>query len=152
MWGYDYEEGAWVKVATNASGELGIRRGETLDAQDALIVPMTSGGIALGSNLTTSGFMLDRVILRVPEYICTSGVNYGRAYELSGVPYGIWVGGRSGPDSPFPGSGCITSGHGLFLPPGSQKELYVQDLSEIRVCSEIISGYPVTWVSELIIP
>jgi len=145
--GYDYVAGVWRNVAVQSSGEVKVARGETLLTALTVRPTSSSGGTVLGSGV------VERVILRVPEMKC-SGDNNWVDYMYSGVPYGVMVGGKSG-NTPFiPNilSGeafCATSGKGLWLPVGQQKELWVQNINEIYVVSEP-SGYPVTFVAEVI--
>ena len=149
MRAYDYANSLWRNVACNASGEIGLRRGELLITTAPVLATAASGGQPLGSG------RVDRVILNVPNMICSGSPGICCvANEYSGYLHGIWVGGKSGTGyEPYPGLsgkyGCVTSGKGLFLAPGSQKELYVQRVQEIYVAGTP-SGYPVTWVGEQI--
>jgi hypothetical protein len=147
--GYSYGQSSWKSIAVQTSGEVKIARGETLIQQGCTKTTENSGGVALGSG------PCERVILRIPE-IWTSGPagRYSLFYTNSGLPCGVMVGGKSGNEPCFPNilSGLafnLASGRGLWLPPGSQKELYVQNINEIYVAGTP-SGYPVTWVGEVI--
>lgn len=112
-----------------------------------VVMPTSSSG---GTELSSG--VVERVILRVPEMKC-SGDNNWVDYTYSGAVVGVMIGGKT-TNAPYISnllSGepfCVTSGKGLWLPVGSQKELYVQNLNEIRVCSEP-SGYPVTFIAEV---
>lgn len=146
--GYDYANSTWRSVAVNKSGEVGLRRGEVLDAQQTLLVTGASGGVALGSGLTTSGYAVDRVILKIPVLSVSGTNNYGEFFYSGNTKHGIWVGGASG-DAPYAGAGFVGSGKGLFLGPGDQKELFVQSLDEVYLAAET-SGAAVTYITETI--
>lgn len=150
--GYDYTAGNWKSIAVNKSGEVGLRRGEVLDAQVPLLVTAASGGQPLGSGLTTSGYVVDRVIIRVPRSKTSGSLDYGAFWYSGRTDYGIFLGGCSG-DAPYvDASGQnICSGKGLLLGPGDQKELYVDRLDQIYVAA-MTSGQPITFVTECIVP
>ncbi len=145
--GYDYGAGSWRSVAVQTSGEVKVARGETLLTYQTVYATAASGGTMLASG------PVEHVHVRVPEMKC-SGDNNLLAYQNSGFAYGIMLGGKSG-NEPYTAnflSGepwCVTSGKGIWLPVGSQKDLHVQNLNEIYVCGEQ-SGYPVTFVAEVI--
>ena len=156
---YDYCNSTWRSVAAQASGEVIIARGETIITGGTVLAPNKSGGIVLGSGA------IERVILTIPYQCCSGGA---AVWGYSGeAQYGIWVGGRSGTGyEPIPGSGCIMSGHGMFVPAGEQKEIYVRDLKEIHVAgvgysgtcgvsgvfgSGWFDGWPVTYVGEALV-
>ena len=146
--GYDYANSIWRSIAVNLSGEVGLRRGEIIDAQQTILITAASGGQAAGSGLSTSGYAVDRVILKIPN-MSVSGTNaYGEFFYSGNTGHGMWVGGKSG-DAPYPGVGFVGSGKGLFLGPGDEKELYVQQLDEIYLAAET-SGSPVTVIAECI--
>lgn len=136
----------WVNQAVNTSGEVKIANGATLLTYPVVRATNNSGGVQLASG------PCERVILRVPE-LQTSGQRNGLYYTYSGTVAGIMLGGKSG-NQPFVtnilsgDSFNICSGKGLWLPPGTQKELYVQNLNEVYVVGEP-SGYPVTFVAEV---
>lgn len=117
-----------------------------------IITTAKSGGLAIGSTWTHSGLgNIDRVILRVPEVIC-SGTSRVGLVQNSGLVQGVWVGGASGSHNEpwiLSGAVCISSGEGFWLPPGSQKSLFVQGLNEIRVVGWP-SGYPLSYIAETI--
>jgi len=137
--GYDYPGTTWRWLAVNRSGELGLRRGETLTTSRAVVCPEASGGVVLGSG------RIDRVILKIPKDPQCSGASI-----YSGALRGVWVGGKSGSEhEPYPGSGCLGSGFGLWLDMGDQKTLYVQALEEIHVAGEP-SGIIATYLGEVI--
>lgn len=145
--GYYYDGSAWKSIATQASGEVKIANGETLLTYQTVYATSASGGLMLASG------PVERVHVRVPEMKCSGENNY-IDYLWSGVPMGIMLGGKSGnaPYVPNILSGeafCVTSGKGIWLPPGAQKDLYVQNLNEIYVVGEP-SGYPVTFIAEVI--
>lgn len=159
MRGYDYCNGTWRKVATQASGEIIIARGETILTAGTVLAPNKSGGIVLGSGV------VDRVVVGVPRQCCSGGeAVWGYSGESQ---YGVWIGGRSGTGyEPIPGSGCVMSGRGLFVEPGHEKILYVRDLKEIHVAgvgqsgicvasgvfgSGVYNGYPVTFLGEQLV-
>jgi len=155
--GYDYCNGVWRKVATQASGEIIIARGETLITAGTVLAPDRSGGIVLGSGA------VERVVIGVPLFCC-SGTSYN---TLSGHLYGVWIGGRSGTGyEPIPDTDCLISGRGLFVEPGHEKTVYVRDLKEIHVAgmgnsgicvasgvygSGIYDGWPVTFLGEQLV-
>ena len=145
--GYDYGAATWRSVAVQTSGEVKIANGETITAAETVLATSASGGTPLGSGV------VERVIVRVPEMKC-SGDTFYNYYLNSGTAYGVMLGGKSG-NTPFvPNilSGelfCVTSGKGLWLPAGSQKELYIQNINEVYVVGEP-SGYPVTFIGEVI--
>lgn len=148
--GYDYNSATWKNIAVNRSGEVGLRRGEILHTQETLLVTSASGGMSVGSGLTTSGYAVDRVILNIPT-ISQSGTNiYGNTINSGTFAHGVWIGGASG-RAPYIGNGFVGSGKGLLLFPSAQKELFVQNLGEIYLVAET-SGTPVTVASELIVP
>lgn len=144
---YDYCNSTWRSIAAQQSGEVMVARGELLKTEIPLFVTGASGGTPLGSGLTTSGSVLDRVILNVPEVICSGTSYYGEVVN-SGRVHGVFLGGKSGM-APWPDSTCIASGKGLYLRPGAQKELFVQGLDEIYLAATP-SGYPVTFIAETI--
>ncbi len=147
---YDYCAATWRKIASQHSGEIVIARGEVLHTERTLLITGASGGQPLGSGLITSGGNIDRVIIKIPEIIC-SGEPQLQLMELSGLLKGVYLGGKSG-HAPYPGEGCITSAKGLWISAGTQKKLYVQNLDEIYLVTEsAISGYPVTFVVENIV-
>lgn len=145
--GYNSSTGTWVKQAVNANGQIEISNGATLIAYPTIRATNASGGVALGSG------PCERVILRVPE-LQTSGQRNWLNYTYSGTVAGIMLGGKSG-FQPFVtnilsgDSFNLCSGKGLWLPPGTQKELWVANLNEIYVVGEP-SGYPVTFVAEVV--
>lgn len=154
---YDSCNATWRSLAVQASGEVKIANGETLLAGATVMATNISGGVELGSGV------VERVILKVPYQCCSGGA---AVWGYSGEPYcGIWVGGAATGSYPVPGSGCMQSGVGLFLMPGDQKELYVQNLNEIYVAgvsdsgmcgasgalgSGYFYGWPVTYLGEVI--
>jgi len=144
MKAYDYCNATWRLVATQQSGEVKIATGETIFAAKTVIPTGASGGTELGSGV------VERVIITVPRQQCQGGAAH---WGYSGEDFaGVFIGGTSGPYSPHNGggsSGCITSGQGLWVPSGEQKEIYVQNLNEIYVCAEP-SGWPVTYIGEVI--
>ena len=137
-------------VGASVNGQVIITDGTTW-------APYMSGGIVLGSG------PVQRVIINVPTYCCSGDVEKYHCCN-SGEYYGVWIGGRSGTGyEPIPGSGCLISGHGLFVQPGHQKEIYVQKVEEIHVAgvgwsgmcgvsgiygSGVYNGWPVTWLGE----
>lgn len=145
--GYDASTGKWVNQAVTASGEVKIMQGATLVQFGTVRATAASGGTVLASG------PVSRVVLRVPEiYQSGPAGRYSLFYTNSGLPVGIMLGGCSGnspclPDILSALAFDLRSGRGLWLPPGSQKELYVNNLYEVKVLGEP-SGYPVTWVGE----
>jgi len=155
---YDNCGATWRSVAVQSSGEVKIAHGETLLA-GVTLAPNKSGGVILGTGV------VERVILKVPRQCCSGGE---AVWGYSGESYaGVWVGSATSGHRPVPGSGCLVSGIGLFLEPGDQKELYVQNLNEIRVAGVSVAsgpcgdmsgilgsgcfyGWPVTYVGEVI--
>lgn len=145
--GYDYSGGAWRSIAVQSSGEVKTANGETLYTLRTVIATANSGGVVLGSG------PCERIHVRVPEMQC-SGDNYWVDYMYSGFPVGIMLGGKSGnaPYVPNILSGdafCVTSGKGIWMPPGEQKTLFVQNINEVYIVGEP-SGYPCTFVAEVI--
>lgn len=106
-----------------------------------LPVTAASGGEVLGSGAC------DRVIIKIPNVKVSGTNNYGNYWNSGTVVGGIWIGG-DGTNRPYPGTGFICSGKGLFLGPGDQKELQIDDLSEVYVAAEV-SGDPVTYITEI---
>ena len=155
---YDYCNAAWRSEACNRSGELMIANGEQLITAGTVMAPNKSGGVILGTGVC------ERVIVKVPKQCCSGAA---AVWGYSGEAYwGVWLGGADSNYRPIPGSGCIISGLGMFLEPGDQKELYVQNLNEIRVAgvsesgycdasgifgSGWYEGYPVTFVGEQLV-
>jgi hypothetical protein len=150
--GYDYAAGSWKSIAVNRSGEVGLRRGEIIDSQRTILVTANSGGNALGSGLTTSGFVVDRVTLSIPRGSKSGAIDYSYFWLSGRTDYGIWVGGCSG-DAPYrpAAGGFVGSGRGLFLGPGQIKDFYVDRLDQIYVCAGT-SGTPITYITECIVP
>ena len=161
MKAYDYCNATWQSVRIAASGELIIARGDTIETAGTVLAPNRSGGTVLGSGA------VERVIIKVPEII-ESGNTICNTWCNSGLYFGVWIGGASGTgEEPIPGSGHIISGQGLFVSPGDQKEIYVRDISEIRVAgvgasgiypsisgiygSGWFDGWPVTYIGEVIV-
>lgn len=157
--GYDYCNSQWRSIATQASGEVIVAHGETIQTGGTVLAPNKSGGVVLGSGT------VERVIISVPRQCCSGGAS---VWGYSGEEYaGVWIGGRSGTGyEPIPGSGCIISGQGLFVEPGHEKELFVRKLEEIHVAGVSESGfcgasglfgsgwwggYPVTYLAEVIV-
>lgn len=137
--GYDYPGTTWRWLAVNRSGEMALRRGETLTTSRPVVADDRSGGVPLASG------PIDRVIIKVPAWQCSGTVTW-----ISGLLRGIWVGGKSGTaTAPYTGSGCLGSGWGFFMEPGDQKELYVQQLQEVSVAGEP-SGTLVMYMGEVI--
>jgi len=145
--GYDSGNATWKSVAVTASGNVKVANGETLLTYQTIYATSASGGTELASG------PVERVHVRVPELKC-SGDTFYDTYIHSGIAYGVMLGGQSGnaPWVPNILSGeafCVTSGKGIWLPPGAQKDLYVRNLNEIYVAGEP-SGYPVTFVAEVL--
>lgn len=134
------ESGVYFASGLAVTIESGIHTvdGQTIQSWDTLMPTQASGGEVIGSG------PVDRVILRVPEYGCSGYISPTSGDTIKG----IWVGGKSG-DEPYTGSGCINSGHGLFLGIGCQKELHVKNFNEIYIAGEP-SGQPVTYIGEII--
>lgn len=113
------------------------------------IMPVTSasGGQPLGSGLTTSGYTIQNVIIKLPE-IRTSGIPNYSFVRLSGdiTPY-VYIGGFSG-DAPYCGSGFITSGKGLLIAPGDVQRFSVTSLDKIYVVAES-SGNMISYIVEM---
>lgn len=145
--GYDNGASTWVRIAVNTSGEVVTANGETLYTLQTVYATSASGGTQLGSGI------VERIHVRVPEMTCSGDTNLN-FYRNSGTAYGIMLGGRSGQapyisnilsGEPF----CVTSGKGIWLPIGSQKDLFVDNVNQIFVCGEP-SGYPITFVGEVL--
>ena len=143
---YDNCNATWRSVAVQSSGEVKIANGEKLITSETILATAASGGTVLGSGV------IERIKLKVPEYNCSGSVTY-RDFTSSGLLQGIMVGGKSGqqPFAPEVLSGyyCISSGKGLFLAPGDQETLFVQNINEVYVCG-IPSGYPITYLGEVV--
>ena len=116
-------------MATNISGEVRTACGDTLRTGAPVIATAASGGIVLGSG------DVKRVILTVPLQNCSGSAAY---WGYSGEALqGVFIGGRSGTGFEPYSDVCISSGFGLYVPSGHQKEICVTRLEEIHVC-----GYP----------
>jgi len=113
------------------------------------ILPITSasGGEALGSGLTTSGYIIQNVKIKLPE-VRTSGVPNYSFVRLSGdiTPY-VYIGGYS-VNRPYPGSGFICSGKGLVMAPGDSIVVSVNALDYIYAAAES-SGNPISYIVEM---
>lgn len=153
---YDYCNATWINIHVTQSGEVKVAHGQEIAVAGTVAAPNLSGGIVLGSGSVV------RVIVSVPSICCSGDLS-----SISGSYYhGAWIGGRSGTgDEPIPGSGCVLSGHGLFVEPGHQKELFVRKLEEIHVAgvgnsgicgasgifgSGVYDGWPVTYIAETV--
>jgi len=147
--GYDITNGTWVSVAVQQSGEVMVATGEEIKTDGTLLVGAGSGGFPLGSGLTTSGIVVQRVIVNVP---LQTGSGALAVWGYSGeAQIGIYLGGKSG-HAPFAGDGTIADGKGLWMPTGEQKEIYVQAVDEIYVVTDVAtSGVPITWIAEGIV-
>jgi len=108
MKGYDYTNSSWVNVAANASGEVAIARGETINSYQTMVVTNNSGGQVLGSGA------IDRLLIQIPT-VGISGENRFNIFRDSGMPGagGMFIGGKSG-NAPWSDQ-AVASGRGLFL-------------------------------------
>ena len=150
--GYDYNAGTWKSIAVNKSGEVGLRRGEVVKTIVTILPTAASGGQALGSGRTVSGFTVDRVHISIPRGISSGSINYSYFWLSGRTDYGFYIGGCSNqaPYRPAAG-GFVGSGRGLFLGPGAQDTFYVDSLDQIYVCGGT-SGQPFTYVAECLRP
>jgi len=140
-WGYDYTNGNWVRVATNASGAVSIARGETLQTARVLPISNNSGGDYIGSGA------IDRLIISIPN-VGISGTNNYAAFWLSGVTDGaILIGGVSG-QAPYSDTNFAYSSFGMYIGPGQQKTIYIESLDQIKACA-VRSGDPLSYVAEI---
>lgn len=145
--GYNYFAGTWTSIAVQLNGEVMVATGESIATlPNYNLVGGNSGGYPLGSGLSTSGMVVQRVIVNVPMQTGSGALAVG-GYSGEAM-IGCYLAGKSG-HAPFPGEGIISSGKGLWVPTGGQKELYVQSVDEIYVCTDsATSGLPITWIAE----
>ena len=128
------------------SGEVALQ-GDFIYRPKTILVTGASGGTALGSGLSTSGYAIKHVMLKVPE-IRTSGVPNRNFVLNSGdpVPY-LYIGGYSG-DRPYPGSGFMASGKGYMMAPGDSFVVAVSSLDNVWVTAES-SGNLLSYLVEM---
>jgi hypothetical protein len=113
------------------------------------IIPITSasGGEALGSGLTTSGYIIQNVKIKLPEVRVSGIPNYGFVRNSGDITPYVYIGGYSG-DAPHPGSGFICSGKGLLMAPGDSIVVSIKTLDRIYAAAES-SGNPLSYVVEM---
>lgn len=112
-----------------------------------LVITAASGGQALGSGLTTSGYTVHNIIIKNPE-VKTSGTdNYGIYFYSGNIAPVVYIGGCSG-QRPYPGGGFICSGNGLPLAPGETIKVSIPGLDYIWAASET-SGNPLSYIAEM---
>jgi hypothetical protein len=129
------------------SGDLTIR-GAFIYRPLVISVTAASGGQAVGSGLTYSGYSLYNVVVKNP-YVVTSGSSNYHLHLDSGQTGGLmWMGGNLPIDRPFPGGGYVMSGKGLLMEPGETKTFSVQFLERLFVASET-SGRPLSIMLEM---
>lgn len=135
-----------ISGAINVSGDVSITQNYIYRPKTILITG-ASGGNALGSGLTTSGYTVHLVTVKIPE-IRTSGIPNRNFVLNSGdpVPY-IYIGGYSG-DAPYPGSGFMVSGKGFMMCPGDTQVFGVSQLDYIYAAAES-SGNILSYVIEM---
>lgn len=128
------------------SGAVGIVN-DFIYRTQMLVITGSSGGQALGSGLTTSGYTVHGVTIKIPPVKVSGTTNYGLVYN-SGLttPY-VYIGGYSG-DAPYPGSGAVISAKGYVMAPGDSIKLGVKSLSYIYATSET-SGSALSYVVEM---
>jgi hypothetical protein len=114
-----------------------------------LVVTGASGGQAFGSGLTTSGYIITNVVIENPPVYFSGTSNYNLCYNSGLTNRCVYIGGYSG-NSPYPGSGFITSGKGFVLFPGVIRELHVPSLDSIYVAAET-SGNILSYMVELVL-
>lgn len=129
------------------SGDLSIR-GDFIYRPRTILVTAASGGQAIGSGLTISGYSLYNVVLKNPA-VNTSGITRYGSYINSGDTAGVvWVGGGATGDYPHAGGGVISSGGGLMMAPGDERSFSVSLLERIYVAAET-SGSPISVMLEM---
>jgi hypothetical protein len=107
-----------------------------------LCITDASGGQALGSGLTTSGYIIQNVIIKIPE------IKLSGTFVFSGnLAQYIYIGGYSG-DAPYNGSGFICSGKGLVMAPGDSQVFSIKALDGIYAACEV-SGNPLSYIVEM---
>jgi len=147
IYGYDYCNLSWRSVAVSHSGHTIAANSEMIFTKPSVLATGASGGIALGTQAETSGYLLRSLVISVPRQACSGSLSYW-GYSGEGLQ-GIFVGGFSG-NAPW-GSPCISSGKGLFVGPNHEKRLNVDALSDVYIATPPdISGLPISVIGEMI--
>jgi hypothetical protein len=128
-------EGAFL-----TSGNISIEQQSfnTIFVTQPLVITGASGGMALGSSLTTSGYKINSVTVENPS----------PTIHISGsIIECLYIGGCSG-NAPYPGSGNIASGKGFVLCPGIVREYHIPRLDAVYIAAET-SGNIISYDVEL---
>ena len=112
-----------------------------------LVITSASGGQALGSGLTTSGYIVYNVIVKIPDAKVSGTDSIGFVLNSGATAPTVYIGGRSG-DAPYPGNGFICSGKGLPLEPGEMQTFHVNALDMLYASAET-SGNPLAYIVEM---
>ena len=143
--------GDYRGTVINCSGAVYVQQQSlnSIFVTNPLVVTGASGGQAIGSGLTTSGYKMNSLVVENPPVIISGISRYGLCYNSGLITGCIYVGGCSG-NAPYPGSGNIASGKGFVLYPGATREFHVPQLDTIYATAET-SGNIVSYVAELTI-
>ena len=132
-----------ISGAVVVSGTVAIF-GDYIYQPRTLVITGASGGQALGSGLTTSGYTVQSITIKIPE-VKTSGSTDYQHYRNSGnLARAVYIGGYSGA-APHAGGGFVCSSKGLVLGPGDEKVFYTKSLDYLYAVSET-SGNPLCYL------
>jgi hypothetical protein len=132
-----------ISGAVNVSGAVSIF-GNYIYQTKTLVITGASGGVALGSGLTTSGFVVQSVAIKIPEVKTSGATNYGNYINSGTLAPLVYVGGYSG-SAPYAGGGYVCSSKGLAMAPGEVQTFYTNSLDNIYAASET-SGNPLVYL------
>jgi len=145
--GYDYCNSRWNAVAISHSGHTIVANPEIIFTKPSILATGASGGIALGTQAETSGYLLRDIVISVPRLDCSGGASYW-GYSGEGLQ-GIFVGGFSS-FAPY-GAPCLSSSMGLWVAAGHEKRLNVDALSDVYLSTPPdVSGLPISLIAEMI--
>lgn len=149
----DFTTETAISGTASVSGSVVSISGEVSIAADYLYRPRTivvtaaSGGEALGSGLTTSGFAVHSVKIKIPENKTSGALGYGFYYNSGTNQPVVYIGGCSS-DRPYAGNGFICSGKGFPMAPGEVEVFSVTSLDYLYAAAET-SGNPVSYIVEM---
>jgi hypothetical protein len=109
-----------------------------------LVITNASGGQALGNGLTTSGFTMQSVTVKIPDVKISGTNNYGFYFYSGSLAPVVYIGGYSG-SAPYAGGGSVCSGKGIPLAPGEKEIFYTKAIDNIYAVSEV-SGNSLTYI------
>lgn len=135
-----------ISGEVSMSGSVSIINNYMVKAE-VLVITAGSGGQALGSGLTTSGFVVQQVTIKIPE-VQVSGTNsYGVYFNSGSTAPVVYIGGCSN-ERPYPGGPFICSGKGYPMAPGESKVYLVNSLDYLYAAAAI-SGNPLSYIVEM---